>query len=77
MAANFNVCLNEDAKTGDIIRYLEQAVNDDDLAKIVSDIDMQGKSLFGPFFRLRFDRTIRSRDFRRRVFLTRPRAKQS
>ena len=30
MAANFNVCLNEDAKTGDIIRYLEQAVNDED-----------------------------------------------
>lgn len=50
MAANFNVCLNEDAKTGDIIRYLEQAVNDDDLAKIVSDIVMQGKSLFGRSF---------------------------
>ena len=77
MTANWTVKLQESSTTVDIVRYLERAVDDDHLAKIVTDIDTQGKSLFGPVFSLRFDRKIKSRNFRRRVFITIPRLKRT
>jgi len=64
--------LHHGSTTLDVIKYLELAHDDDDLQQIVDELDMQGKALFGPNYGLRFDPTVPSRDFRRRIFLTRP-----
>lgn len=68
------VTLDVDSTTADVVRYLSAARNDDEISEIVREIDSKGKLIFGSVFSLRFDRSIFSKDFRRRVFINIPRA---
>lgn len=62
---------HENSVLPDLIRHISYARNDDEIALTVAAINTQGRRLFGSTFQLRFDRTIQSKDFRKRIFLTR------
>ena len=64
--------ITSESTTVDIVKYLQSAESDEDIAKIVETIDAQGKAVFGNAFQLRFDPAIPSNNFRDRVFVTLP-----
>lgn len=65
-------CLDYESTTCDLVRSISAARNDDEISKIVVEIDFRGKELFGSEFSLRFNRSVASKDFRRRLFLKLP-----
>lgn len=66
------VALDEESTTTDVVRYLSTAKGDDEISEIVSEINRQGKLLFGSIFSLTFDKSIIAKDFRRRIFIRIP-----
>lgn len=66
------VALDEESTTIDVVRYLSTAKSDDEISEIVSEVDRQGKLLFGSFFSLTFDKSIMAKDFRSRIFIRIP-----
>jgi hypothetical protein len=66
----FKVELNLDSSTSDVSRYLRFGRNDSEITAIVSEINRQGKALYGRKFHLRFDQTIQSKDVTRRCLIT-------
>lgn len=66
------VALDVDSTTTDVVRWLSTAKNDDEISEIVSEIDRQGKLLFGSLFSLTFDKLTTAKDFRSRIFIRIP-----
>jgi len=66
------VDLDDESTTTDVVRYLSAAKSDDEISEIVSEVNRQGKLLFGSFFSLTFDKSIMTKNFRGRVFIRIP-----
>ena len=64
-----NIQLNVGSTTADICEILERCESDSEIEECVSNIQRQGRCLFGANFNIRFDRSIISEKFRERVFI--------
>ncbi|MBS0988905.1 hypothetical protein JK182_09550 [Acetobacter okinawensis] len=61
--------LDEKSTTVDIYNILHKCHSDEEIEECVSIIQYQGKNLYGVNFNIRFDRSIKSGDIKRRIWI--------
>lgn len=64
-----NIKLDAASTTANICKILDQCRSDVEIEECVSNIQHQGKRLYGDSFNIRFDRSARGNDIRDRIWI--------